>query len=173
MKKGHLLSTWVFIVVLLLIISACSPSRVPVDEFDQVPAGGDTSEVQEPPPEDETSAGEEQPPEEPEEPEEPVEPESEFPEDVPIIEGAYDLQSARGGRVVLYQVDEDIETVAGFYQAELPNYGWSIEGPPDNVVGSIATMSRENQAGDTLAINMQYNELGGFVRLQVTISRVE
>jgi len=48
-----------------------------------------------------------------------------------------------------------------------------MAGPPDNVMGSIGTMLRENTAGDRLAINMQGNDLGGFVRLTVSISRVD
>jgi len=32
-------------------------------------------------------------------------------------------------------------------------------------------MLRENAAGDRLAINMQFNELGNFVILSITISR--
>jgi hypothetical protein len=170
MKKGYLLSVWIFVVVVMLISSACSPSRIAVDEYDQVPAGESTSQEQEAPPEDEPAEVEDQQPEEPVEPAEPV---SEFPEDVPIIDGAYDVQPSRKGLVVQYQVDAEIDDVAGYYQDELPSYGWDVEGPPDNVVGSIATMSRENTAGDTLAINMQYNSLGGFVRVQITIARVD
>jgi len=46
-----------------------------------------------------------------------------------------------------------------------------MAGSPDNAVEAIATMLRKNEAGDRLAINMQTNELGGFIRLTITISR--
>jgi hypothetical protein len=48
-----------------------------------------------------------------------------------------------------------------------------MAGPPDNAIGSIGTMLRENAAGDRLAINMQANELGGFVILDISISRAD
>ncbi len=44
-------------------------------------------------------------------------------------------------------------------------------GTPDNSVGAIDKMLHENENGDRLAIDMQANELGGFVRLAITISR--
>lgn len=150
----------------IIIISACTPSRVSVEEYDQVPTSAATS-----PPE----TGEEVPPE-------PVETQESAPveeqdkntlDDVPIMEGAYQVQKGSSGRNVLYTVDAEIDDVVGFYQAELPNYGWEMAGPPDNAVSAIATMLRENNAGDRLAVNMQYNSLGGFVRVTITISRAD
>ena len=79
MKKGYLLSVWILVVVVMLISSACSPSRISVDEYNKIHGIESSSQEQEAPPEDEPAAVEDQ---QPEEPEEPAEPESEFPEDV-------------------------------------------------------------------------------------------
>lgn len=169
MKKGYLLIFLIVIVGLMLFSSACAPTRIPVEEVDRIPTPG--SSDQEPAaPGNEPGSGEDQQPAEPTKPAEPV---SEFPEDIPIMEGAYDVQSVRKGQIVTFQIDSEIQAVVKYYQDELPNYGWDIQGPPDSAIGSIATMSRENEAGDTLAINMQYNQLGGFVKVQLTLARVE
>jgi hypothetical protein len=165
-KKGSLLIVWSFIVVIVFVISACTPSRISVEEYEKT-AVGDTEGQGE-----ETSA----PVDEPDATEiatpEPTM-EAQVPEDVPIMDGAYQLQVVHGGTNVVYQIDSTIEEVATYYQEELPNYDWEIGRAPDNIIGSIATMLRFNPAGDRLAINMQANEVGGFVNLTLTISRVE
>ncbi len=165
MKKDYLRKVWIIVIGMILLISACSPSRVSVEEYNLEAGIESTVEVQATPtPVVETEPGEEA---------QPVEPaKSTYPEDVPIMEGAYQLQAARKGTNVLYQIDATVDEVVTYYQNELPNFGWEMAGPPDNAVGAIATMLRENEAGDRLAINMQANELGGFVRLTITISRV-
>lgn len=155
-------------ILLILFISACTPSRVPVDEFNQVPAGGDESpgEVQETPPLiDQPPSNEESQPA--------VTQSNEVPEDIPIMDGANNLQVARDGTNIQFQIDGAIEDVVAFYQEALPDFGWEIAGPPDNVIGVIATMLRENEVNDRLAINMQANELGGFVLLTITVNRVQ
>ncbi len=91
--------------------------------------------------------------------------------DLPIIENAYKLQVSRGGNSVIYQVDVSLQEAVSFYQESLPQYGWEMAGPPDSAVGSIATMSRKNQAGDNMTINMQENKLGGFVVITIQINR--
>lgn len=156
------------IVLLIMSISACTPSRVPVDEFNQIPAGGDESpgEVQETPPPDGDSA--------PAEEDQPIVTQSlTVPEDIPIMDGATNLQVARDGTNIQFQIDGAIVDVVAFYQEVLPDFGWEIAGPPDNVIGLIATMLRENEVSDRLAINMQANELGGFVLLTITVNRVQ
>jgi len=169
MNRGKFLSFGILVLSLLFILSACAPSRVTVEDYNEaegivapteIPATstpvGQTdsdSEVVDPPPVAETSG--------------------EVPEDIPIMDGAYELQAGRSGRNVVYQVDSPIKDVLAFYVAELPGLGWEMAGPPDNAVGSIGTMLRENAIGDRLAVNMQGNEVGGFVRLNITISRVE
>ena len=94
-------------------------------------------------------------------------------DDVPIMDGAYQLQISRTGNNVNYQVDGTIEDVLTFYQEELPKFAWEMAGPPDNAISNIATMLRENADGDRIAVNMQYNELGGFVILTITVSRAD
>jgi hypothetical protein len=167
MKRVNILGFAILITSLLLILSACTPSRVSVEEYNEAegiiastefPATeapeGETnpdSEVAESPPDAETTGG--------------------VPEDIPIMDGAYELQAGRTGKNVVYQIDAPIEDVLAFYIAALPDLGWEMAGPPDNAVGSIGTMLRENAVGDRLAVNMQGNEVGGFVRLNITISR--
>lgn len=167
MMNRYLLILWSVLILLMLVITACSPSRISVAEYDQTTSGnGEPTEVEEAPPTDEEGGTSEVAP--------PVKPVvGEVPEDVPVMEDAYDLQAGRRGNTVVYQVDATIEDVVSFYQEELPKFGWELAGPPDSAIGAIATMLRENSAGDRLAINMQSNELGGFVTLTITIDRVK
>lgn len=165
-KKGNLLVVWFAIVVIVFAFSACTPSRILVEEYDQSTTGDTGGQVE----------GTSAPIDEPDASEIPTyvpTVEAQVPEDVPIMEGAYRLQVVRDGTNVVYQIDSTIEEVATYYQEELPNYDWEIGRAPDNIIGSIATMLRFNPAGDRLAINMQANEVGGFVRLTLTISRID
>lgn len=166
MKKDYLLMVWIIFIGMILFASACSPSRISVEEYNREHGIESSVEVQvTPTPVKESEAGEDTQPVEFEK--------SSFPEDVPIMDGAYKLQAVRKGLNVVYQVEGTIQDVVSFYQDELPNYGWEIAGPPDSAIGAIATMLRENAAGDRLAINMQANEIGGFIRLTITITRVD
>ena len=92
-------------------------------------------------------------------------------EDIPIPDEAYKLQIMRKGSSATFQVDSTIEEVVSWYQEELPKVGWDFAGPPDSDVGAIATMLRENEGGDRLTINMQANELAGFVSVTVLVIR--
>lgn len=94
-----------------------------------------------------------------------------IPEDVPVMPGAYNLDVIRSGTQVNYTIDGDVESVMGWYQAELEAYGWLPTRAPDSALGAIGTMSRSNEAGDSLSINMSYNQNGGFVLMQIAISR--
>jgi hypothetical protein len=152
----------IFGILILLFAAACSPSSGPVEE------GEVTQEVVT-----------EQAPLEIEEGEAPAETEvasapvspAGVPEDVPIMEGATNLQVTRGGTNIKYQVDGVIDDVVRFYQEQLPNFGWESAGNPDTQAGKIASMLRINEAGDRISINMQHNELGGFVVVTVTLAR--
>lgn len=93
------------------------------------------------------------------------------PPDVPIMEGAYRLQIMRDGRNIIFQIDTDIETVVGYYQQQLPFYGWEMAGAPDSVVSSIASMLRENANEDRLTLNLQENKKGGFVTVTIAVVR--
>lgn len=167
MRRARLSIRYILLAFVLLIAAACTPTRVPVEEA-TLPAeaeGEVTAEV-------EPTQPEETPQEEPALTEVPTT-ESGVPADVPIMEGAYNLQVARGGTTIFYQIDAKVEEVVAFYQAELPNYGWDMAKNPDTAVGSMALMLRENEAGDRINLNMQYNPLGEFVRLTITISRAQ
>lgn len=91
--------------------------------------------------------------------------------DIPIPEDAYKIQIMRKGSSTTFQVDSTIEEVVSWYKEELPKVGWEFAGPPDSAVGAIATMLRENGGGDRLTINMQANELAGFVSITVLVIR--
>lgn len=166
MKIGKFTILLIVTCLVIIGISACTPSRVPVDEYDQIASPVPTTvpdTIEEVAPE----SGEEAEPA-------PVEQvEINQTEDVPIMEAGYQVQKSRSGNNITYQVDGTIDDVMTFYQEELPNYNWEMAGPPDNAVANIATILRENATGDRLAINMQYNELGKFVRLSITISRAD
>ena len=95
----------------------------------------------------------------------------EVPEDLPIMDGAYELQVTPDGSNVSYQVDTDIDAVMAFYTEELPNFGWEQTRTPDTALGSMATMSRENAAKDRLTFSIQYNPVGKFSVLRIVILR--
>ena len=165
MKTGKLSILLAVFIMATIAVSACTPSRISVEEYDQVQSPAETAEAE---PVEEAvvpDTSEEQEPE-------PVATEEKDPlADFPIMDGGYQVQISRSGENITFQVDGTIEDVVTYYQAELPNYAWEMAGPPDNAVANIATMLRENADGDRLAINMQFNELGNFVILTVTISR--
>ncbi len=166
MSKGFLQILLSVIILLMVTISACTPSRISVAEYNKGTPGGDESpgEVQETSPPTEEPDPIEQVPVVVTEPAGPA-------EDTPIPDGAYDVQVSRGGASIHFQIDGAIEDVVTYYQDVLPDFEWELAGPPDNAIGSIATMLRENEIGDRLAINMQANELGGFVQVTITVSR--
>ena len=93
------------------------------------------------------------------------------PEDVPIMPGAYDLDVVRSGTQVNYTIDGDIQSVMDFYAEELEALGWMPTRAPDSAIGAIGTMSRENEEGDVISLNMSYNQNGDFVLVQIAVSR--
>ena len=162
----------VLIAAVLLILSACSPSRISVEEYNKAQGVSPTSvpeEVQETEevfdePDSGSEVGEPLPV---------AQVIGDTPEDVPIMDAGYDVLAGASGRNVVYLVNATIDETVAFYQAELPKHGWEMAGPPDNAIKSIGTMLRENAVGDRLAINLQRNELDGVVRLTITISRAD
>ncbi len=154
--KKHALWFSFFLIILALLLSACGLKATPTPKpTPVVPAssGGESN----------TNGETEAAP--------PTESGPQVPEDVPVIPGAYKLQVLRHGTQVIYQVDGAIDEVLSFYQQELDKLGWQMAGPPDSAVGSIATMLRQNEAGDKLSINMQYNPLGNFVTINIAVVR--
>ena len=92
------------------------------------------------------------------------------PEDIPIAPDAYDIQ-VPNQQNVSYKVDQTIADVVAFYQQELENYGWSASKNPDTVVGNMAQFARTNEAGDRLIFSLQYNPIGEFTIVQISITR--
>jgi hypothetical protein len=168
MKRVVFLNLAILIAALLLLISACTPTRISVEEYNR--QHGITPIVEVKPTQDPDDV-----PEAVDEAEPPVKVDvtGGVPDDIPIMEESYDLQASSTGNNVSYQVDATVEDVVLYYQEELPAFGWEMAGPPDNAIGTIGTMLRENAAGDSLAINMQFNQVGGFVRLNMRINRFE
>jgi len=104
----------------------------------------------------------------------PIADSSEFdqiPADVPVMDGAYNLDVVRNATQVNYTVDGDISTVMTFYQEKLPAVGWTTVKGVDSAVGSVGSMTRQNDAKDSLSINMSYNQNGNFVTVLIAISR--
>lgn len=163
MRKYFRIVTWGFLLLILIFAGACSPAAGPAPDeavTDEVP-GEATQEVENPQPEStQASTSPDSPPGPPG-----------VPEDIPIAEGAYKLQVARNGANVNYQVDGVIDDVVAFYQSALPEFGWTEVTNPDTV-GSIAILLRENEAGDRVSINMQKNDVGGFVVVTISLTRM-
>jgi hypothetical protein len=171
MRKGFHLVPWGVFILIMVISVSCSPS----------PAGSaEVAEPADPEVADPTAVLAEEAPgsEETEAPvsevgaggEIPVS-ENGVPVDVPVPEEAYQLQVVRQGRIVTFQADGTIDDLVNFYTENLSSLGWEATNSPDTAVGSIATLIRKNEAGDQISINMQANELGGFVRVTVTVGR--
>jgi hypothetical protein len=169
MKRNYRIIVALLGVTVLLLAAGCSPSSGPVDEGPVDEGGEIPVEITEGAP---VEVGEGQPEEGGAETEV-VLPEGPpgVPEDVPIMEGYTSLQVTSGGNNVRYQVDGEIADLVTFYQEQLPNYGWESAGNPDTQAGKIASMLRKNAAEDRISINMQHNELGGFVVVSITIAR--
>ena len=160
---------------LLLITAACQPDPTPPPDTPAEPvvqpthpSAGDSSSGE---PVDESSGEVSDASDTNQEPTEVPMDESGLATDIPIPEEAYKLQIMRKGSSTTYQVDSTIEEVVSWYQEELPKVGWDYAGPPDSDVGAIATMLRENEGGDRLTINMQANEIAGFVSVTVLVIR--
>ena len=95
------------------------------------------------------------------------------PADIPLPQGIYELQVMREGAQIEFRVDGTLEDVTAFFQAELPQYGWEETRTPDAVVGSMGSIVRVNENGDTLSINLQFNQFGNYCSVQINISREE
>ena len=93
------------------------------------------------------------------------------PEDVPVLDGAYNLDVIRGGTQIDYTVDTDVETAMALLQEALTALGWMETRSPDTAMGNIGLMTRANEAKDTLSVNLSYNGNGGFTNISIAISR--
>jgi hypothetical protein len=170
MRKSFRLVLWGVLILIMVFSVSCSPSPA----GSAVEAESGDAELEEPTAEvaEELSGGEET--EAPVEEagtggEEPVS-ENGVPTDFPVPEEAYQLQVTRG-KIVSFQIDATIDEMVTYYTDNLPGAGWEMAGPQDTSVGSVASMLRKNAAGDQLSITMQGNELGGFVRVTLSVNR--
>ncbi len=93
------------------------------------------------------------------------------PDDVPVMDGYRNLDVKSDGSNVAYAVDGDIETVVTFYQEELAKLGWEPTRSPDNVLGTMATLARENANKDRITFSLQYNPMGEFVVVRIVVLR--
>jgi hypothetical protein len=144
--------------LMIMLLAACggggqAPAAAPVEEqpVDAAPAGETGGESQ---PVAEASPAE-----------------SEVPEDVPLMDGAYDLDVGRKGTQIAYKVDATIADVVTFYQEALAALGWENAGPPDSAMANIANIIRQNSNGDRLSIAMQFNPNASFTVLTITVNR--
>lgn len=164
MSRQTFLYLTIGLLVILLVVTACQPSRRPVPTEEGAPPVATESapqEIQETEPASGEAAPETQA----------LPSGSEVPEDIPIPEAAYELQIARKGTYIQYKVDGEIADVVAFYEQEFPNSGWDQGRSPDTVVGAMASLLREKEIGDRVTISMQKNQLGGFVVVTISISR--
>jgi hypothetical protein len=92
------------------------------------------------------------------------------PADVPIMDGAYDMQVPNELNIT-YKVKVQIKDVVAFYVAALPESGWDQMNNPDSVVGSMAQMARSKTNGDRITFSLQYNPVGEFSIVQIFLTR--
>lgn len=158
------MKTRLFVVVslmLLTLLSACAPAATPTPKPTDAPlVAADNPTAA--PPADATAAPEDAGP---------VLGDNGVPTDMPLPQDYYDLKVARNGTQITYKINAEVQTAVDFYHNQLEPLGWEIKGPPDSVVGNIATMLRENEAGDRASINMQYNPNGSFTVITISINR--
>ena len=176
-KKMKSPKRYLFLSVLLLLmlfLSACSGGN----QTEQAQTGSeDQAPVAEEAASEETSAGEAAPQEGSAE-EAPAEgdtgSESQtggVPEDIPIMEGAYNMQITPDGTNISYRIDAEIEDVVTYYQEALASLGWEMTRSPDTMTASMGTMGRTNANGDRVTLSLQYNPKGLFTVLQMVVLR--
>jgi hypothetical protein len=91
----------IIIAAFILVISACTPSRISVDEYEGVISGEEAPEAPKTAePVSKPDSGDESPQD--------VEVSGGVPADVPLMEGAYQIQAGRSGKNVVYQIDATI-----------------------------------------------------------------
>jgi len=92
------------------------------------------------------------------------------PEDVPIMPDGYELK-VPNEFTIYYKVNLPIQDVVTFYNEELPNYGWDEPKHPDSAVGSMAQMARSKPDKDRITFSLQYNPVGEFTVVQISLTR--
>jgi hypothetical protein len=95
------------------------------------------------------------------------------PIDVPIIDGAIDVQVSRTGENIGYKADaHTLQEMYDYYREQLDIIGW-IPGPNEieTVVSRQISLARANEAGDRITISMQHNPVGEFVIVSIFLTR--
>jgi hypothetical protein len=166
MRKQTFFYLVIGLLIIMLVGTACQPSRrpVPQEDLDQlVPTENAPQEIQETEPPGEETAPETEVPLNG----------SGIPADIPVPETAYEVQVSRKGAYLQYKVDGEIADVVSFYQEEFPKLGWEETRSPDTALAAMATMLRQNENSDKVSINMQRNALGEFVFVTISIARAQ
>jgi uncharacterized membrane protein len=158
MKQYKLIYIIAAFIILLAILSACNKSTPTA-----APSGNQTTTT-------DTNTTTQEPSSTSQEPVATSGQADNVPADIPIMPDAYDL-AVPNELNVSYKVNAQIKDVVTFYQEELPNNGWTVTNNPDSVVGSMAQISRSNDAGDRLIFSIQYNSVGEFTVVQMYITR--
>ena len=161
---------WILSIVVLVLTTACKPT-IKITERPTSPPSGSSSGGSATQP----TGGESQPVGETGtggESDQAVSP-SGVPADIPVMDEAYSLQVMRAGDNIAYKVDNTMDEVVTFYQEQMPGAGWQESTSPDTIVASIASLVRVNDAGDRVVINLQSNELGGFVTVSILVTRAK
>lgn len=161
------------LMILIIAMTACLPDPVPPPPIPDSSGsgetdGGDQSATETPENGEGTedvSTGDSEPP--------PDTPASRIAADVPILEGAYDMNVSGSGLQITYKVGLDVDSVVFFYQEQLASLGWESAGPSDTAVGATALMLRKNAANDRISINMQFNPNASFTVVTLVINRAQ
>jgi type IV secretory pathway VirB10-like protein len=99
--------------------------------------------------------------------EEPVENESEIPLDLPIVEGAQNLEIQRALGSITYMVaDANIQEVVDFYTTEMTELGW--ESRTASQVGLMASLIFEKE-GSRVSASLQENNIAHTVNIRLFI----
>ena len=170
--KKILINVLVLAIMFTLFSAACSsgPPTVTVAPPGQDDGSGAAEPTQAPASSDEAS----DPTEETEIEQEPIPvDERGIPLDIPIMEGAYDIQVSlsRSGVDINFRVDMSVEDTVAYFQENLPTMGWMETTSKDTAFGALGSMARINEAEDNMALSMNYNPGGEFTQVVVSVSR--
>lgn len=165
----------VLFLILSMLISACGPAATPLPGGDSQPPATVESSVSEPAESEDVDAdivGESDVPTgEPQPSVASDSPLARVPENVPIMDGAYDAKVSGSGLQINYKVSGSVSEVVEYYQIRLAELGWESAGPPDTAVGATALMLRKNADDNRLSINLQYNPNGLFTVVSLVVTR--
>jgi len=93
-----------------------------------------------------------------------------FPEDVPIMEGALGLQLTADNTYIAYEVPGDVEEVKVYYQEALAELGWEQLSRADSGFGDSITLLRSKPATN---ISVTIQSIPGSPNVRVLITLIE